>query len=297
MTPTFLTRRNLLHCTAGLSAAVSLFSRETTMAANTATAGYAKADDGLDIYYEVHGVAEDPVPIVLLHGGLMSIETGMKEPIAALAASRRIIAIEYQGHGHTGDRDGPLNLERMAADIAAVLASLKIEQADIMGHSMGGMVATGVAIANPGLIRQAVIVSAGRRLEDFLPELVELQRNPAHQPSPELAPLLPTPQDFAAWQAHYAKVAPDPKAFGAVAAKANVLLNTWRGWTDAELAAIRAKTMLVVGDDDFFPPEAIVAMHRAIEGSQLAVLPGTRHMNIMSRTPWLMPMMTAQLAG
>jgi pimeloyl-ACP methyl ester carboxylesterase len=260
------------------------------------TSGYATAGDGHQIYYEVHGVASDPVPVVLLHGGLMAIQTGLMGLIAALVPSRRVVAVEYQGHGHTADRDGPLTLERMAADTAAVLAHLGIAQADFIGHSMGGMITTGVAIAHPDLVRIAGIVSAGRRIEDFLPELVVLQRDQTHQPSPGLTALIPTPEDFASWQAHYAKVAPHPDAFMNVAAKANVLLNTWPGWTDEQLQSIRAKTLLIIGDNDFFPAGSIAAMQQKIPGAQLAVLPGTTHMNILDRAPWLLPMLDARAA-
>jgi pimeloyl-ACP methyl ester carboxylesterase len=261
------------------------------------TSGYAKADDGHAIYYEVHGVASDRVPVVLLHGGMMAIQTGLTGLIAALAPTRRVVAVEYQGHGHTGDREGAMTIERMAQDVAAVLGHLGVAQADLIGHSLGGMIATGVAIAHPDLVRVAGIVSAGRRLEDFLPELVILQRDQAHQPSPELAALLPTPEDFASWQAHYARVAPEPGAFMNVLAKANVVLTSWPGWSDEQLASIRVKTLLIVGDNDFFPVESIVAMQHAIPRAQLAVLPGATHMKILDRAAWIAPMMEARAAA
>lgn len=261
------------------------------------TSGYAKADDGHAIYYEDHGVAADPVPVVLLHGGMMAIETGLLGLITALAPTRRVIAIEQQGHGHTADRPGAMSIDRMVEDTAAVLAHLGLAQADFIGHSMGGMIATGVAIAHPELVRVAAILGAGRRLEDFLPELVVMQRDPTHQPSAELVPLLPTEEDFAAWQAHYAKVAPDPQAFMAVLAKANTMLTNWPGWSDAQLRSIRAKILLVIGDNDFFQPHAIEAMQHTIPRAQFAVLPGTMHMTILDRAPWFLPMMEARLAA
>nr|QQZ49368.1 alpha/beta hydrolase [Phenylobacterium glaciei] len=75
-------------------------------AAETATTGYAKVD-GLKVYYEVHGgpLAGLP-PFVLLHGGMMTIETAFPDGfLARLARVRPLIAIEQQGHGHTADRE------------------------------------------------------------------------------------------------------------------------------------------------------------------------------------------------
>jgi pimeloyl-ACP methyl ester carboxylesterase len=267
------------------------------MATEGPASGFARADDGHEIYYEVHGVASDPVPVVLLPGGMMAIKTGLLGLIAALAPTRRVVAVEYQGHGHTADRDGPMLLERMADDVAAVLGQLGIAQADVIGHSMGGMITTGVAIGHPELVRVAGIVSAGRRLDDFLPELTILQRDHTHEPSPELAMLLPTPEDFTAWQAHYAEVAPRPEAFMDVLAKSNVLLTTWPGWSDGQLQSIRARTLLIIGDNDFFPAASIAAMQQAIPGAQLAVLPGTTHMAILDRAAWFLPMMDALAGG
>jgi hypothetical protein len=60
--------------------------------------GYAPVG-GLSMYYEVHGSGE---PLVLLHGAYMNIET-MDPLLSGLAESRRVIAVELQGHGRTAD--------------------------------------------------------------------------------------------------------------------------------------------------------------------------------------------------
>ena len=85
--------------------------------------------NGLSLYYEEHGAGE---PLVLLHGGFGAAEL-MQPIIPALAAGRRVIAVDLQGHGHTGDIDRPLRPEHMADDIAALIAHLGLERADVMG--------------------------------------------------------------------------------------------------------------------------------------------------------------------
>jgi pimeloyl-ACP methyl ester carboxylesterase len=79
-------------------------------------AGYASVNND-EIYYEVHGTGE---PLLLLRGQFASI--GMfSQILPALARSRRVVAVEQQGHGHTADVDRPLRFEQMADDTAAFL--------------------------------------------------------------------------------------------------------------------------------------------------------------------------------
>jgi len=105
--------------------------------------------NGLSLYYEEHGAGE---PLVLLHGGFGAAEV-MQPIIPALAAGRRVIAVDLQGHGHTGDIDRPLRPEHMADDIAALIAHLGLERADVMGYSLGGTVALRTAIQHPERVR------------------------------------------------------------------------------------------------------------------------------------------------
>src|SRR5436309_12725397 len=70
--------------------------------------------NGLEMYYEIHGSGRPlapPVPLVLLHGNLSTIGTSFGKVLPMLASTRRIIAVEQQGHGHTADIDRPLSLE------------------------------------------------------------------------------------------------------------------------------------------------------------------------------------------
>lgn len=71
---------------------------------------YAKVN-GLDVYYELHG---DGPPLVLLHGGLLTIDLNFGTMIPILAESHRLIAVEAQGHGRTADTDRPMTVENLA---------------------------------------------------------------------------------------------------------------------------------------------------------------------------------------
>jgi pimeloyl-ACP methyl ester carboxylesterase len=108
--------------------------------------------NGIQMYFEVHGRTEG-VPLVLLHGGGSTIDVTFGKAMPFLAAKRRIVAVEEQGHGRTTDREAPVTFEASADDVAALLRHLKIEKADLLGFSNGASVALQIAIRHPALVR------------------------------------------------------------------------------------------------------------------------------------------------
>jgi pimeloyl-ACP methyl ester carboxylesterase len=250
--------------------------------------------DGIDVYYEVRGTLDGAtVPLVLLHGGALTIETAFRPELFERFSRRGpVIAIEQQGHGHTADRPGePITIDQMVRDTAGVLTHLGVRQADLLGHSLGGIIATGVSIRHPDLVRNVVALGTPYRLDGFRPDLVQLQRDASVTPSPELAKLLPTEADFAAWRASFERVAPDPKAFDAILARLNTMLTAWPGWAEEELRAIRAPTLIAIGDNDYVRVDHAAEVARLIPNARLAVLPGTTHLRIVERDAWIEPMM------
>jgi pimeloyl-ACP methyl ester carboxylesterase len=293
-------RRRLLGAGAVLAAGLGAATQGSAKDADPpgVSHGYANVS-GLRVYYEVHGgpLSADKVPMVLLHGGAMTIETAFPpDLIPRLTRTRPVIAIEQQCHGHTGDRKGPATINRMVDDTAGVLDRLGVKEAHFLGHSLGGLIATGMAIRHPDQVRSVTALSAFYVLDGMLPELARMQRDPSVQPSAALIPLLPTEADFAAWRASYERSNPDPKSFDRSLAKLNAMLAQWPGWSEAELRAIRTPFLVAIGDNDFVRIEHAAAMKRRIPGAQLAILPGTTHMDSIKRVDWLEPMIEARLA-
>jgi pimeloyl-ACP methyl ester carboxylesterase len=108
-----------------------------THATNEGANGSYAEVHGLQLYYEIHGAGE---PLILLHGGLGAIQM-FGEVLPSLAQNRRVVAVDLQAHGRTADIDRPLSFELMAGDIVALIKHLGIEEADVMGYSLGGGVA------------------------------------------------------------------------------------------------------------------------------------------------------------
>jgi pimeloyl-ACP methyl ester carboxylesterase len=285
-----------LAATAGLSITAAKAAVETVRPPKT---GYASVN-GLRMYYEIHGSGE---PLVLLHGGLTTIETSFGALLPLLAAKRQVIAIEQQGHGHTGDIDRPLSYRHMADDTARLLQSLGIRQADFFGWSMGGGIALELALQQPTLTRKLALASISATRAGIRPELDELQRHPEKQQLGWNELWLPSPADFKLWTDSYARTAPDKQGFAKIAAKAQQLMGSFEGWSEAELHNVQAPTMVLIGDNDFTRPEHAVELFRTIGGgkdealgrprNQLAILPGTTHMALTRRAATLVPMLLA----
>src|SRR5687768_7356865 len=81
------------------------------------TTGYAPIN-GLKMYYEIHGSGE---PVVLLHGAFMAITDDWRVWIGELAKTRKVIAVEMQGHGRTADIKRDITYENLSGDVAALL--------------------------------------------------------------------------------------------------------------------------------------------------------------------------------
>src|SRR5256885_14579421 len=97
-----------------------------------AASGYAPVN-GLQLYYEVHGKpAKDGVPLVVLHGGGSTIETSFGKLIPLVSKSRRVVAFEQQGHGHTAHGGRPLSLAPSAHHPRAPLPPLPRAEADLL---------------------------------------------------------------------------------------------------------------------------------------------------------------------
>jgi pimeloyl-ACP methyl ester carboxylesterase len=266
------------------------------MPGGNAVTGYAPVND-LSMYYEEHGSGR---PLVLLHGAYMTIES-MEPLLSGLAGSRRVIAAEQQGHGRTADADRPLTYEGMADDTAALMRHLQIEDADIVGYSMGGGIALQLALRHPALVRKLVLASASFRSDGM------------HAVALDMFPSI-TPELFAGSpiEAAYQRTAPDPDAFPTLVEKLTTMDTTHYAWPEDEIRAIRAPTLIVIGDSDGIRLEHAVELFKLrgggvmgdLEGlpeSQLAVLPGTAHYQppgsgLLDRSDWLLAMIERFLA-
>jgi len=258
--------------------ALSLFAANAMNSAEPAKTGYAPVN-GLQMYYEIHGPANTAEPpLVLLHGGGDTIETSFGHILPVLARTRRIIAFEQQGYGHTADVDRPFSFEQSADDTAALLAYLHIDRADFLGFSNGGTIALQVAIRHPGTVRKLVTISPFFKRSGGDPSFWEAMKN---------ARLENMPMEL---QEAYRKVAPHPENLRTFHDKAAQRMRDFKDIPDDAIRGIDAPTLVIVGDADVVRPEHAVELMRLLPHAKLAILPGTDHMAMMTRTDWLATM-------
>jgi pimeloyl-ACP methyl ester carboxylesterase len=217
--------------------------------------------DGIDIYYEIHGKHEG-TPLVLLHGGGSTIESNFGRMIPFLARTRRVIALEEQGHGRTSDRDQPFTFERSADDVAGLLRHLKVSRADLFGFSNGAQVALRVAIRHPERVRKLVFASAFTKREGAQPQLWEFMKQ---------ADITNMPQPL---KDAFLAVNPDPQKLKTMHDKDAARMIGFTDVPDPEVRAVRAPTLIIVGDRDIVRLEHALELTQLFPDSRLLVLPG-----------------------
>jgi pimeloyl-ACP methyl ester carboxylesterase len=114
--------------------------------------------NGVNYDFEVHGKGE---PVLLLHGGLGSIEM-LGAALEQLAQSRKVIAVDLHGHGRTALGQREWKLELQGDGRATLVKRLGHEQVDVIGCSMGGGVALRMAIQKPKSVRLLALVAEAK---------------------------------------------------------------------------------------------------------------------------------------
>ncbi len=250
------------------------------------TKGYAPVN-GLKMYYEVHCSGQ---PVVLLHGAFMTITNNWTGWIGELSKTRKVIAVEMQGHGRTADIDRDITPENLADDVAALLAHLKVQSAELIGYIMGGAVAMQCAIRHPDKVRKVVVISSVFRRDGMVKE--------ARDAIPKL-----TADDFkgSPIEAEYKKLSPTPDDFPKFVKR---LLASDSKASDIgadKLKATTAPMFFIHGDADGVRLEHVAEMFRLKGGgihgdmkprsaSRLAILPNTTHVTLMQRMAIIVPM-------
>jgi pimeloyl-ACP methyl ester carboxylesterase len=186
------------------------------------------------------------------------VATSFGERIPSFARTRKVIAPEQMGHGHTGDGDRPLSYQQMADDTAALLEQLGVARADVYGRSDGGVVALYLAARHRGACASSS--SRERPSTTGIPLGWRLGRG---SDAGELARGRPPQEDLPG----------QPRALADLPAEGAHMDKTGRGCRRRRLLAIKAPAMIVIGDRDMVSLEQAGRMLKALPRSRLCVLP------------------------
>ncbi len=233
--------------------------------------------NGIDIHVRIEGPAAAPA-LLLVH----SLGTGMAvwdAQAEALSRRFRVIRADLRGHGLTTTTDGPGSIAGFAQDMLAVLDALGVNQAHVGGLSIGGMIAQSIAYQAPSRVISLILC--------------------------DTAMIIPSPQ---MWHARCATVRAEGMAAiaegvmqrwvtqpfltapAAMGLRAMLLRTPAEGYAAAaeaiaaadlteQTATLRLPTLILVGDQDLATPvPAAEALHAAIKGSHLVILPNAAHL-------------------
>jgi pimeloyl-ACP methyl ester carboxylesterase len=245
------------------------------------SSGFADGN-GIKLYHEIYGEGE---PLVLIHGGLTTIGE-MQGWVQPLAKTRRVIAVEMQGHGRTADTDRPMSFTTLGDDIAVLLDHLEIPKADLVGHSFGGASAIRAAIQRPEKVRRLVAISSPYATSGWYPEA---QRGMRLVSAAMAENMMQTPTG------KFSKQWPEPQRFPQFLDKMGTMMSEDYDWS-ADIAKLPMPVLLVFADNDSVSHKHIAEFFALLGGgvrdpgwlntqlskSRLAVVPGYSHYNFIT---------------
>jgi pimeloyl-ACP methyl ester carboxylesterase len=268
----------MLAATLAAAAATNDIEAQMTTMPKPAKTGHVNAN-GVDYYYEIHGSGE---PLLLLHGGLGSIDMFGGNVLPALAKTRQVIAVDLQGHGRTPLGDRPIDLVEIGNDLAFVLDRLGFKQVDVAGYSFGGGAGLRLAVQHPAVVRRLAVISAPYAQNGFFPEMLPQQAMVGAAMAEQMKE---TPM-----YKSYVAVAPNPKDFPRLLDRMGEFMRRPYDWSE-DVKKLSMPVMLVYGDSDMIRPEHVVQFYQLLGGglrdagwqrehmsrNRLAILPDVSH--------------------
>jgi len=258
--------------------------------------------NGAELVYE--DVGEGARPLVLVHG-LTGFRDDFRERLPALATLGRTLVYDHRGHGESTNTGDPTSYSfaQLVDDLAGLLDALAVPTCDLLGHSMGGMIALRFVLAHPECVASLVLMDTAARAPDRMPRapfaaagaiarsdgmatLAALLRARAADETdrPAAERRLEAEWGEAYWERRHRRfTAMDPEAF----AELTLELVDQPAMTE-HLGAIRCPTTVIVGDQDtgFLRPSEELAA--GIHGARLVRIPDAAHSpQIENPNAWL----------
>ena len=229
--------------------------------------GYGRVEnDGARIWHASYGSGP---PVVLLHGGMGHSGNWGKQVPALLGAGRRVVLIDSRGHGRSTRDDRPYRYELMASDVLAVMDTLQIPRAALVGWSDGACTALVLAREHPARAAGVFFFAcnmdpSGTREIDFTNPLLG--------------------RCIGRHRKDYAALSATPGGFDAFAEAVGRMQRTEPNYSAADLAEIRTPVAIVLGEgDEFIRREHAEYLAKGIPGARLILLPGVSHFAPLQR--------------
>jgi 3-oxoadipate enol-lactonase len=243
---------------------------------------YVHTSDGIRLHYDVHGPRHGE-PLLMIQG-LGADSRGWTAQRLRFARRYRVITFDNRGVGRSDKPIGTYDLGRMALDAVEVLDDAGVDDAHVMGASMGGIMAQIIAIRQPERVRSLVLACTACRHQQWRRELLvewaELARDRGMRAfAAENLRWLVGPRSLRRfWPAFTALssvfISAPQHAFIAQVRAILAMDDSMR----AELPSVVAPTLVIVGSQDILTPQAdSEELAELIPGADLAIVRGGAH--------------------
>jgi 3-oxoadipate enol-lactonase len=240
---------------------------------------------GISVNYTVDGPdgARDGAPWVVLSNSLATTLDMWEGQVPALAQSFRVLRYDQRGHGETDSPDGPYSFDLLVSDLEALLDALDIPRAHVVGLSMGGATALGLALRRPERVGLLVICDTSAA---STPEAarqwaaraaVAAEQGMAALVEPTIERWFPA-ETVAANPPHLDLVRQMIKSTPVAGFRGGAAALSEVDYASA-VTSVSAPTLFVVGERDGGLPRAMRSLHAQLPASQFAELPGAGHLS------------------
>jgi pimeloyl-ACP methyl ester carboxylesterase len=228
--------------------------------------------NGLKTFYESKGKGK---PLILIHGaggssGYWDIQ------LSELSKKLRVIAIDLPGHGKSECLKEKVTIERYSEHVAGMLKQGQLDEATVVGHSMGGLVVQQLVLKHPELVKKIVIVDSAAKFpgQSGLPDLI---RSHPEVLGTQFLSYFFSPETIS--KGKLASMIPLLKSSGF---NINVMADDFEAVAAVDLRErlreIAVPTLIIVGSDDFGLLSASRLLHEKIRSSKLEIIPRAGHM-------------------
>jgi pimeloyl-ACP methyl ester carboxylesterase len=231
--------------------------------------------------------AKTGVPLVLLQHFTGTIDYWDPAVVDGLAREREVIVFDNTGVGASSGK-APDSVEQMSTDALAFIKALDLQRVDLLGYSLGGMIAQNLAAQRPELVRKVILANTVHQGggNDLMKVLNDAMSQKTY-PDPRMVLFFTkSKSSIEAGQAFLKRTSVrqkdrDPEASPDVAnaqAKALIVFSTTQDSSNKLLSAITQPVLIVSGSNDtMLPTDSSYAMFRILKNAQLVMYPDSNH--------------------
>lgn len=221
--------------------------------------------DNARIWCAAYGAGK---PVILLHGGLGNSRNWGYQVPALVAKGFRAVVIDSRGHGRSTRDERPYSYELMAGDVLAVMDSLGIDSAALVGWSDGAC--TSLILSSMAPARVAGVLYFACNMDP--------------SGTKEFKPTPVVDRCFSRHRKDYAELSAAPDQFDAFVAAVGLMQRTQPNWSASDLARVRVPVTVVHSEhDEFIKREHAEYLSRTIPHAKLVYLPGVSHFAPLQR--------------